>query len=61
MNERKAAMIANKIYAAANVKQISAKEAMNYLDKLMPYMSGSQLAKYNDFSYAVRHNPSFYA
>jgi hypothetical protein len=27
----------------------------------MPYMSSAQLAKYNDFSYAVRHNPSFYA
>jgi hypothetical protein len=61
MNERKAAMIANKIYAAANAKQISAKDAMKYLDQIMPYMSSAQFAKYNDFSYAVRHNPSFYA
>lgn len=61
MNERKAAMIANKVYAAAYAKQISAKEANKYLDQLMPYMSGAQLAKLNDFSYAVQHNPSFFA
>lgn len=61
MTERKAAMIANKVYAAANAKQISAKEAMKYLDKLEPYMSAAQLAKLSDFSYAVKHNPSFFA
>jgi len=61
MNERKAAMIANKVYAAAYAKQITVNEAMNYLDKLEAYMSGAQLAKFNDFSYAVKHNPSFFA
>jgi hypothetical protein len=61
MNERKAAMIANKVYAAAYAKQISAKEALKYLDKLEAYMSAAQLGKFLDFSYAVQHNPDFFA
>lgn len=61
MTEHKAAQIANQIYALARAKQMTAKEAMKYLCELEPYMSGSQLAKFNDFSYAVRHNPSFFA
>lgn len=61
MNERKAAMIANKVYSAAYTKQISVKEAMSYLDKLEPYMSGAAIAKFSDFIYNVRHNPSFFA
>jgi hypothetical protein len=61
MTEHKAAQIANKIYAAARAKQITVKEAMVYLNKLESFMSGAQLAKLSDFSYAVRHNPSFFA
>lgn len=61
MTERQAAVFANKIYTAAYAKQITVKDAMKYLDKLEPYMSGAQLCKLNDFSYAVKHNPSFFA
>lgn len=61
MTEHKAARIANQVYAAAYAKQITAKDALAYLAKLEPYMSGTQLAKSSDFSYAVQHNPSFFA
>ena len=61
MTERKAAQIANQVYAAAHAKQITAKDALAYLAKLEPYMSGAQLVKSSDFAYAVRHNPSFFA
>lgn len=61
MTERQAAVFANKIYTAAYAKQISASDAMNYLARLEPYMSGSQLGKFSDFIYAVKHNPSFFA
>jgi hypothetical protein len=61
MTERKAAQIANQVYAAARAKQITANEAMEYLNQLEPFMSAAQLAKFSDFSYAVRHNPSSFA
>lgn len=61
MTERKAAQIANQVYAAARAKQITAKEAMKYLNQIEPFMSAAQLAKLSDFSYAVRHNPSSFA
>lgn len=61
MTEHKAAQIANMVYKAAYAKQMTAKEAFKILDKLEPYMSGAQLIKYNDFSYAARHNPDFFA
>lgn len=61
MTEHKAAQIANMVYKAAYAKQMTAKEANKILAKLEPYMSAAQLCKYNDFSYAVQHNPSFFA
>jgi len=61
MTEHKAAQIANQVYAAARAKQITTNDALKYLDQLEPYMSGAQLAKLSDFSYAVRHNSSSFA
>lgn len=61
MTERKAAQICNKVYAAAYAKQITAREALQYLDQLVAYMSAAQLGKYNDFTYDVQSNPFKFA
>ena len=57
MTERKAGMIANKIYKAVEAKQLSYREALTMLDKLSPFMSASQFCKHLDFTTMCRHNP----
>lgn len=61
MTERKAAIIANKIYAAAYAKAISGAEASRALARLEPFMSEAQLCKLQDFLYDRQHNPFKFA
>lgn len=61
MNERAAAIKANQLYAYWDTltwdqKTEMAPKFMVALDRLVAFMSGAQLGKYNDFSYAVHRN-----
>ena len=60
MTERKAAMIANKVYAAFFAKQINKKEALNYLNQIDLYLSETALRKCADFRYELSHNAHMY-
>jgi hypothetical protein len=61
MTERQAAVKANQIYAlwetlGYNARKEHAVAFWKALDQLVPYMSGAQLAKFQDFDYAINHN-----
>jgi hypothetical protein len=61
MTERKAAVAANQIYAlwdqlGTDARKEYAKAMLQALDRLTPYMSATQLAKFMDFDYGVKHN-----
>jgi hypothetical protein len=57
MTERKAGKLCNQIYALVNAKKLSYREADEMLDKLSPWMSGTQFAKYLDWTNMTRSNP----
>ena len=60
MTERKAAMIANKVYAAFFAKQITKIEALRYLDQIEHYLSETAFNKCKDFYYELSHNAHMY-
>jgi len=56
MTERKAAILANQIYAAHKAKMITGREAVKALDSLVSYMSVSQYIKHYDFVTFCKEN-----
>lgn len=57
MSERKAGMIANKIYAGVDSKQITPREALKMLDKIGHMFSTTQYYKHLDFIRYYDANP----
>lgn len=60
MTERKAAILANQIYAQHKAGLLTDSKASQLLDILVPYFSHTQFCYHLDWSNGVRDNPNFY-
>lgn len=60
MTERKAAILAAKIYAQHKAGELTDSKATQLLDILVPYFSQTKFCYHLDWLNGIRDNPNFY-